>query len=454
MTKTISREDDTKTALASALNESGIKIAEQIVKPIDCTKATVAELRKAIKTRQPISGVTMLITHQKCHADEMLGMDILRRGPGEKFFPGIADASIAFQTEIELIGLGANGKDGWYEGLRNGALIIGTGKGFFDEHMVREKDPSCAHIVADYVGIFHDPTLRKVYGPLLSYIDFEDRNGDRVDAILKLLPQTEWRHAYAIKSSMLASIIKDAWKVIETQEEMSSLFAVVSHCFSYQIKSQKKFHVEGRESYEKADKKIIPLTFLPKGERGKEKVLLVIKTDSYESGAFAQHSFRGKEKEELAVLLTINSKGQFYMKSMNKLSLVEVLKVLRNTIIRKRNARVDWSMMDKEASIAEVPEIYFHKDSGDLMNGSKTQPDVPGLLTMKDGLTEAELIEAVKIGLNPTRFEIVHEKDCKNGVCPAQNGKYKCPLKSAGLKRCHDVRKGIKVAKTECAVKK
>ncbi len=437
-------QKEASTMLGDTLKNSGIKNAERIVKPIDCKKATVDELRKAIKNREPISGIEILITHKKCHADEMAGMHLLQGDLGEKYFPNIKNAGIAFHTEIELQKFDLHGKNGWYRALQGGAMIIGTAGGFFDEHFVRKENPSSAHIIADYLGIFENKKLRQIYAPLLNYIDFEDTNGEKVDKILKTLPENTHADTHALRNNMLATMIKNAWKSIETDEDIQKLFCVVSTFFDYGIKAQKLF-VEAKTEALKADVQIISLPALAKSNSGKQKVLVVLKNDNREVASHIINSFRGREQQEIAVFLKINSNSQFFIKPMHGVSLEETIKIIRNTVAKKRGLRLDWQTLAQGEKIKEIPEIFFHTESGIILNGGETQPDTPGLIGAKNGLTLDEVINAIKIGLDPFYFEAKYKKECMNGICSAKNNQY-CRLKEYGLQRCHNARKGNKVS--------
>ena len=118
--------------------------------------------------------------------------------------------------------------------------------------------------------------------------------------------------------------------------------------------------------------------------------------------------------------------------------MIEVVKILRQTITRNRqNKNLPFDILGMYGKIDAVPELYIDENMKIIMNGSKTDPDAPGLIG--NGISVDEIIEAVVIGLNPRRFDSRHEKKCAQGVC-SKMASTPCSLFSLGLARCAEIR--------------
>ena len=413
-----------------------MEVVNVSTRPIVCTEATIEELKYAIANRMPIAGITRVVTHHGAHLDEIFTMYIMMRTPeGEKCFPGVND--VTFMTQEELYPF--LGEDGFYLALSNGYFLFGTGQGPFDEHADRVKRISASQMMADYVGLKSTKLGARIYSTFLNYVNYEDRNGD------KLLDNCEPKYATIIRPALIAGNIKKGWRLVDAHKKKpSNLIAEVLGFIENEIGAQQLF-AEAIEEYKGIQKKTIPLYFLP--DHGTRKpVLLIIESDNDTMVSAAKHVFSTDQTMKMEVLLKINSKGQFYISPMNGTKLTEVIKGLRVLLARKRKSKVPrWPELDADGSLEGIEEIFYHKDADTILNGSLTQYDVPGLIG--DELTKEEVIKCIVDGLDMGYFASEHRKTCVQGICAAKDSRVRCAMHPIGYQRCHNVRKNEKPKK-------
>ena len=82
---------------------------------------------------------------------------------------------------------------------------------------------------------------------------------------------------------------------------------------------------------------------------------------------------------------------------MNGGTLVGVIDNLRTLLAKKRNVTVSEPELTANASVKCLKELYYHEDSDSIMNGSLTQPDVPGLIGKE--FTKEEVIQCIIDGI-------------------------------------------------------
>ena len=406
-------------------------------KVLDCTKATIEEIKLWIKNRWPVSGITTLATHRKPHFEEALGFYGLRNTKfGERMFPGIKNATIAFYTNLEMQAYELSGEQGFYEAISRGCLITGMAGGYFDEHRLRsDSHPSSAQMILDYLGITKDPEYKKVFSRLLLYVNYEDRNGDTLEMFNE--PEYETNLKVAAQALLPASILKSAWATTDEDDtdRQSSVMKTVFELIDFEVRKQEQFFIHAKKSYLEAHKEVIP-TGLSRS-KGKEPVILIIHSDNPNAAGYARLSYRGSDSQKLAVVVSINSKKQIciqphvdYRSEMN-----EAIKMLRTAVLDAKKIRIpDWNELDADGSIEGAKELHYHKDAGNVYNGTLRETDIPGIFGTL--LTKEDIVWAIKTALNVTTFKREFASMCRAGNC----SKARCRWYAMGLDRCKKVR--------------
>lgn len=390
--------------------------------------------------RQPIEGITHVVTHPSCHLDEFGALYLLQSTvEGQMLFPGIQDADLGFVTETYLREKGYMGFNGFIKALENGYLIIGLGGGPFDEHSDRNKKVSCLELVKRYLDLFKKSENRDLYGSLVQFINYEDNNGDNLIQNMNktmngtLLTKDTVDALRSLNVGMIAQHIKKAWEVIETTEEMTGLANFVFKFFDTEIRQRAQFLSARREfqNMEKIIERIGAGHCLVVTESNNKQILKV---------ARAQTEYPGGLK--LGVALNVNSQGQFCIIPSNgfKDKMFEVVKILRQKVAFARSDSgkgLPFDELGRAGSIWRVPEIYIDENTGIIMNGSKTDPDVPGLIGKEICLDD--LIDAVLIVCNKW-FDFKNSDQCSNGSCPKVAKNENCSLFCFNLIHCQTVR--------------
>jgi|GEM_PF-5882676 len=410
---------------------------------INCTTASIDELRDALRNHTPISGVTMLGTHYGAHNDEIFGFYILQTTPeGKHAFPGIENASIATVSVTQLRTGEWIGRHGFYKALQNGILLVGVGGGIFDEHSDRAQKKSCAQLIFDYLEILKQKNGRKLYAKLLHYVNFEDNNGDNIIKSLNranaehVLTTNEAQVAKLLQMGCFAQNLKKGFEAAGSDlGEQKKIYDFAYQFYHHEIEQTKLFLTAERE-YTKNNGQVHSLT-LPGHETSA--VLLHVKSDNTQMNKVVHSKWHANDKEKLAVLFLQKTNGQFVLMPSNGVTseqMREVVKVLRQKVAQLTKIKIEFKDLGREEIIDQVPEIHFAEATGTISNGSKVDPEVPGLI--KTGmLREIDVIHAIKIGLGHREFHEDYEKGCREGVCV----KGRCPFYNFGLERCFAIRK-------------
>ncbi len=422
---------------------------------LNCKNATIYQLKQAWYNNQPISGVTTLLDHYDPHPDE-LGSNYLVQHTveGRVLFPGIEDATLAMISGTDLRTNGYLGNDGFFKALQRGCLLFGTGGGLFDEHRDREKRISCITLVVRKLNLFADKYNRKIYGPLVTYIETEDNNSDDM---LKLfnegikerckangtnphdyrLPKEKTEAMLALKMGSFARNLKEDFEAAgDDMDEKLDLMRDAYKFFLRRINSVKQF-IDLEESYNKSQVTILPLSITIPSEPASF-ILLETQNDKPKAAKAIQKRWSSNPKQKIGVLFLHKSNGQFVLMPnsyLNKSIMKEVVGVLRQMVAHKRNqGEIKFKDLKLPEIIDEVPEIHFAEVTGIISNGSKTDPNVPGLIGTY--LSVQDVMDAVEIGLELNYFPQRFKNGCNAGMCE----KGRCPFYGFGLQRCFDIR--------------
>jgi hypothetical protein len=232
---------------------------------------------------------------------------------------------------------------------------------------------------------------------------------------------------------MLAQNIKKGWEIAETLEQQNQLYEMVMRFFKHETDQRKLFLRASQEYKESSEKQIIDL---PDGFAA-----VVIKSNNpLMVRAVRQQSMLPGGKK-LGITVVYKSNGQFVIYPGNDFSnkMIEVAKILRQKISLKRNQKgLPFETLEHFGTIREVPELYIDENMKIIMNGSKTDPDVPGLLGTH--LSLDDLIISLITGVDESIFDKKFAHNCKKDVCVKKiDSENRCSLFCFGLDRCVNV---------------
>ncbi len=344
---------------------------------IDCRQASIPQLRDAIANRTPIRGLQAVITHTGAHMDEMTACCLIMHTPeGNRLFPGIVGCG--FYTEKQIAPW--CGENGFYRSLQKGCLIIGTGEGHFDEHDDRDAKKSAAHLVAAHLELRKTKEGRMTYSAILNYVNYEDRNGN------KLAEQCNVEYAKAIRPALIADNIKKGWKVIwaEKNEDLrrqkeSELCGMAFMFIRNEIEAQKLF-VRGVNAYGRKQPELIELPNFNSPSDTKKSVIAVVRSDDDNMVSAARFVLSANQSIRLRAVVALNSKGQFYVSPMNGITLAATVQELRKLLADRKKVQVEGMDLSADGKIKGIKELYYHKDADAIHNGSFSQPDTDGLI--------------------------------------------------------------------------
>lgn len=349
-----------------------------------------------------MSKIDAIVTHEKPHMDEIAAIWILKKF-GENKFPGVSKAPIEFWSN------GGNTPDGRsadeYE--RNGILLIGIGRGRFDEHPVNgeSKQDECATtLVAKAVGVDDNPALEKI-------LKFVVNNDLRAAA-------HPFDIAYLVRF-LHQQYPKNPQKVIEWAVE--GLEAKFQEQFQFWNKTKEEF--EQVAEIEKIQ-----------GPRGKIVTIVTVTSDDEQISKFA----RSPHGANAAVVIQRQSSGntQIYTNRKANLSIQDAVQIIR---IAEREANgkaiaTNWETLSQEGKIEGAEEWYYHKTGQMLLNGSLTAKGVP-----PTRLSLERIKSLVKIGIDPDAFEPKRAKNCEKKKCTSSSAN-PCPWYYWKLHRCRKIR--------------
>ncbi len=338
----------------------------------------------------PAVAFTEILTHERPHLDEIVGVWLLRKF-GEPRFPGIGSARVSFTTARKLADAGLGPAD--YEA--RGIVLLGIGGGRFDEHPTQEagrKTGECAAtLVARELGRTDDPALAKI----LKFVRAADVEGNAspfdVSYVVKLLH---------------AQFPDDPQRIIE--------WALVAIEAKY-VEQERFFTVVKQEFETRARVEEIAV-----GER-KFRMAVI---DSDEDGV---HKYaRSEYGARAAVVIQRRSRGNVVVFGDKRagIDLREAVKIIRleeqaaKGISDCRLQIADWrkeeDRLTAEGQLPGAEEWFYHKQGQMLMNGSLTQADVP-----PTRLSLERVAELVKIAMDTTRLKPLCQSTgkCLGDVC-------------------------------------
>lgn len=351
--------------------------------------------------------INRLVTHEKPHIDEYVGIWLLRKF-GAGMFPGVETA------KVEYWSTGGTTPDGRSpeEYKREGTLLIGVGGGRFDEHPSadneRKEDHCATTLIAETLGVQDDPALEK----LLKFVSNNDLKG-------------------AASPFDLAYLTKLLHEQYPNNPEKVMDWVMMGIEAKYREQSQ-FFHAT-RVEFERVARveKMV-------GPRGDTIPVVVIVSDDTQMGKFARSQYGC----EAGVVIQKRSSENVSIQTNQRLGieLYDVVQMLRTRErkIKGWNGRSNWKDLAAEGRVEGAEEWWFQEKTQAILNGSPTATDVPAT-----HISLEEIVEIVRIGIDPSSFEPSRASQCAKGICSSSSHN-PCTLYRYGLHRCRKMRYEMK----------
>lgn len=410
------------------------------LEPINCKTATISELKKAFYNRQPISGIEKRVSHYGPHNDELLPMFLMEETKeGKRVFPNIENTAIGHVTPTWLRQNEMLGEYGFFKALQKGILLFGIGGGPFDEHNDKEKLKSCVNLIIDYLDLYRNPDNREIYGGLISYVTFEDMNGDNIIKVLNsknpdhLLNSEETKAMKLLSTGSKAQNLKRGFESAINDKEYAEVIYGAFQFFKNHVRQAKLF-LEAKKVFNTIPQKTLEIKVIDQ-----KMFLWEIESDHRVIHKVAHLKWPANKKEKMAVLFVKRTNGQFMLMPNRKFvspeQMREVVKIIRQMITKNSGEqRLHFLDMGKNQTIDLVPEIHFDETTGIISNGSPIDFEVQGMIG--DVLSSEEIVRAIRIGLDTEYYPKDVIKQCLKGKC----SKGACPIYQYGQERCHTIR--------------
>jgi len=391
-------------------------------KALNVKDASLEEIKSAFLGHQPIIGLNAMLTHNSEHFDEIMASSILR-SEGEKFFPECKMLPIGFTTNQEVESFN-HGSGIFWNMLKAGYLCLGFGGGPFDDHAPGNEKQCTATLVAKHLQVRNKPSLSF----LLDYTLYTDKNGDKL-AISKDATPAEIRFGNIASALLPGNVVKAIWSCVKHDntrvEEINKMIESVINYINIVQTAQIIFHED------LANSEINPIII---DVNGKERVTFV-ESDEIEAGKIARHKTNKVQKKNiLTIVANPTSKRIVFLNNpKDKQNIEGLVRVIRANVCKKKGLKTTWEELRKDGYMEQVPELLYLKEHENLLNGSHSHPDVPGIYGVL--ITETDIREAVTYGLEK-KFHPQFEEKCKTNYCDRN-----CPLFNMGLSQCLEARR-------------
>ena len=300
-----------------------------------------------------------IVTHKRPHIDELLAIVLLQmNGAGEKVFPGVKDAKIEFWNA------GIQTPDGrpWTEWHKEGYLLIGVGGSCFDEHVTKSKERKegcAASLIAEAIDVIDAPWLEKI----LHYVVVNDTKGGN--------------HPYELGN--LVALMNDNFFATNPHETIDWGM----HILKAILKKQILFFNKTGEEYDNCSKVFEVL------HKGKNIIVCQVASDDPQIAAYA----RSKHGANADVVIQKYPTGHTFVttKKMSNISLDEVIKSLRieERKINGKTGYMDHNALIREGNVEGAECWYYHKPASMILNGSRSNTDVPATKIPFEKVTES-----------------------------------------------------------------
>ncbi|MDP2708452.1 MAG: hypothetical protein Q8O93_00145 [bacterium] len=302
--------------------------------------------------------VDLIVVHIRPHFEEIVAIHFLKRY-GEKFFPGIGDASVEAWTEGKIIKdyVGESADQLLHE---RRILCVGTCGGMFDEH--GKTEPTSAHLVARYLGVLERPELQEI----LRFCKRVDNDGKSM---------TFDPH------SIMNDMYEDGG---DDDDGLQSVFDWAMRAVKVKIYGQKRFH-DCPEEFKKTGRII---------NGGPVKIALV-ESDNYKMQKWVRFAYSTEvvvQKKSSGNIMIFSSPNVVRALDMRDLS-----KIIRLMELKKRGLPIPaWPILEAANAISQCLWWFFNKGM-QILNGTLTAPDIePTVLSLND------LAKAIALACAPT----------------------------------------------------
>ncbi len=331
--------------------------------------------------------VKKVATHDRPHFDEILSY-VECATWGREIFPGIEKAKVEFLTEGKIPDE-FKGKSADELLIKHKVLPIGIGEGSFDEHGT--DSPTCAHLVAEVLGISDKPELQKIL-QFCKRVDDEGRS----------MPFD------------IHSLLNDRWDSCGSERELAGVFDWAVDAIRDYLRGQIKFFKCEAEFAEKGE--------ILDGPVG----VAIVESDNRKMNKWIRWKFGNR----VSVIIQRRQTGNtaiFTTPNLNGINMTDLVRVVRMQELIKRGKVVPgWQKLEVAEECAECAFWYYSKkDKSQLLNGSFSAPD-------KEQTVQSLKILAGDVFLSCAPFS----DPCKEEKC---NGR-QCDKYFWGFKQCRTKR--------------
>jgi hypothetical protein len=268
--------------------------------------------------------IKKIVTHRNPHLDEIVAMWLLLRFK----FP---------EVKIEFVENG-NIKIGFSADT----IAVGLGGGRFDEHptgIEARKEGCAATLVAKYLEVIEEPALKK----LLEYTvknDLKGSNGGILDVAVRMKSMYERMNQLDVVNWVFVAL--------------DDLYAEQNRFFNSDFDQKVKI------TEIKTDGKLMKIA--------------TIESDSSSASKIAR-------SKEVDIFIQKRTSGNIQIFSQNRKnldmgSLARLLRIEENRLLDLHLIN-DWKAFEREEKINKLPQWYFHRMMGSILNGSLTATGVP-----------------------------------------------------------------------------
>ena len=441
---------------------------------IDCTTATDEQLQEAWNYKIPITGIKIIGFRYSPSMDAHVAFYLLQNTKeGRKMFPGIHDALPALISETKLRNANYVNFKGFLRALKQGYLLIGLGKGPLDEHGDRKEKLSCTELVKRYLDLYAKKENRDLFGPVIEYINYEDNHGDNLKKNLlrakkaslekqnKPFTENDIRISKEesealgfMQTGMMAGTLKKGYETVSLGDDKAFLnvFNTAQNFIAFHIEQRELFLKACNEYDQQKDSIQANAISLP-GED--YPVLMIADSDNGLAAKAIQSKNPKSANRTLGILLLVKKTPmpgagkQFVIMPQAGFEkfMPDILRILQQKVSFKRTGKgLRFDTIGQFGTHYEVPELYFDENMHIIMNGSKADPDAPGLIGKE--LSTHDVVNAIQTVVKK-QFDTRNAKQCQAGTCVKVANGTPCPLFSFCLSHCKEVQAKTKKQSTK-----
>lgn len=453
-----------------------------IPQSVNCRTATFEQLAWAWNNDIPIEGITIVASHPFWHSDEIFGYFLTKEtAQGRKRFIGIENSIPAVVTQTKLLKMKWTGFSGFIRAMmEQGVLLIGVGRGPLDEHTDRSEKISCLETIVKLLKLEADKRTRVAIYAIREFIAYEDNHGDNLmkavvnafkasdkrlgvsaEVGFKKLPKEVSDVLLMLQAGMFTGTIKKGWETINpaNESEFLNVFNTAYNLIAFNYNQAILFQDAGDE-YAK-QKEQIKERAVPLNSKGDYR-LLIVESDNPLMAKAVWNRNPSDAPVKAGMLLIVKKTGvidpdypemvgrQFaIMPSIEyKDAMQDIYKILQQKV---HSAQFDGKLLSFQqlghyGSHSDVPQLYLDQNQKIIMNGSRTDFDVPGLVDIE--LSIDMIIEAIQT-VCLKRFEKRHMHTCKQGTCVKTANNIHCSQFCFNLTHCKAVQATTKPAQPQ-----